>query len=551
VEHYLSGYVAYLRFLQTREGEDPDKRPERADENPAAAPWPSSAAGPIVAWGGDVNLGRRQHYRTQQLGPASVLGGVPVLAEADLRIVNLECVVATRGEQGVPKGEGGPHYFRARPEMLRVLAEVGIDLVATANNHSGDYGAGALAEQAALLDAAGIGHAGSGPTLEAALAPALRRAGDLNVALFAIDATQPRFAAGEARAGNAYLPISSPSAWTACLAPRIAAVRAQAHVVLVAVHWGKNHEPAPGADEIAVGRAIIEAGADAVLGASAHVVQGVEIHKGRPIIHDAGDLLFDAIGRQSEDSDESGVFSLHLGTEGVRRVVFTPIETGFGRTVQLQGERAAPAVERFMRKSAALGARFAIAPDGQCALDLHPAARTPQPMPLLPMKMHKSDAEIRAVQQPREEWLAASVPAEAALARPLSLGPLRLLGARTTPAAIAGRGMLYVETFWQIDEATDVDWRFDIRAVPQSPATMPAWGAAMDHDPCDWMWPTSRWQPGRIYRDFHGLRPPAARRLHDAQLQLEIGLVGDADRPEPILLPGQVPFAVRPGRVAA
>ena len=551
VEHYLSGYVAYLRFLQTREGEDPDKRPERADENPAAAPWPSSAAGPIVAWGGDVNLGRRQHYRTQQLGPASVLGGVPVLAEADLRIVNLECVVATRGEQGVPKGEGGPHYFRARPEMLRVLAEVGIDLVATANNHSGDYGAGALAEQAALLDAAGIGHAGSGPTLEAALAPALRRAGDLNVALFAIDATQPRFAAGEARAGNAYLPISSPSAWTACLAPRIAAVRAQAHVVLVAVHWGKNHEPAPGADEIAVGRAIIEAGADAVLGASAHVVQGVEIHKGRPIIHDAGDLLFDAIGRQSEDSDESGVFSLHLGTEGVRRVVFTPIETAFGRTVQLQGERAAPAVERFMRKSAALGARFAIAPDGQCALDLHPAARTPQPMPLLPMKMHKSDAEIRAVQQPREEWLAASVPAEAALARPLSLGPLRLLGARTTPAAIAGRGMLYVETFWQIDEATDVDWRFDIRAVPQSPATMPAWGTAMDHDPCDWMWPTSRWQPGRIYRDFHGLRPPAARRLHDAQLQLEIGLVGDADRPEPILLPRQVPFAVRPGRVAA
>lgn len=540
VEHYLSGYVAYLKFMQARENEDPHKCAAHADEKAAAS---------VVAWGGDVNLGRRQHYRTRQLGVASVLGGVPVLAEADLRIVNLECVVASRGEQGVPKGEAGPHYYRARPEMLRLLTEAGIDVVATANNHSGDYGAEALAEQAALLDAAGIGHAGSGPNLDAALTPVLRRAGRLNVALFALDATQPRFAAGKATAGNAYLPLSSPSEWAACLAPRIAAAREKAHVVLVAVHWGKNREPCPGTEEIAVGRAIIEAGADAVLGASAHVLQGVEIHNGRPIIHDAGDLLFDAISRSSKDSDESGVFSLHLGVDGVRRVVFTPIATGFGHTAQLEGERAVAAASRFLQKSAALGSDFTCAPSGQCTLDLLPPARKPKALPALPQVARRPEA-VQPVQQPREEWLVSAVPPGAALEQPLSLGPLRLLGVRAAPAAMAGRGMLYVETFWQIDEAIDTDWRLDIRAVPAAPATMPPWGLAMDHDPCDWMWPTSRWQPGRIYRDFHGLRPPAARLLHDAQLRLEIGLASDAGPIERIGVPRHVSFAVRSHRDA-
>jgi hypothetical protein len=287
-----------------------------------------------------------------------------------------------------------------------------------------------------------------------------------------------------------------------------------------------------------------------VLGASAHVVQGLEIHQGRPIIHDAGDLLFDAIGRGSRDCDESGVFSLHLGAEGVRRVVFTPIATDFGQTLQLEGERALAAAGRFQQKSAALGSRFTCASDGQCTLDLHPPTRALRPFPILPLAVRKFDA-IQPLTQPREEWLATMVPIDAALAQPLSLGPLRLLGVRTTPSAMAGRGMLYVETFWQIEEATGTDWRLDIRAVPPAPATMPTWGVAMDHDPCDWMWPTSRWQPGRIYRDFHGLRPPVADRLHDAQLQIEIGLVGAAGRVDRVPLPRHVSFAARPDRVAA
>ncbi len=541
VEHYLSGYVAYLKFLQGGEGDAHARAPQQ-DDIEVARSGSTSGAGAVVAWAGDINLGRRLHHLAPRHGWDAVLGGVPAFAEADLRIANLECVVASCGEQGVKKGEGGPHYYRARPEMLRVLTDARIELVATANNHSGDYGPKALAEQATLLDAAGIGHAGTGATREAAWRPVLRRAGALNVALFSIDATQPRFGAGEATGGHAYLPLAAPSAWSEAFAPRIAAARAQAHVVLVAVHWGANGETVPSADEVAVGHALVEAGADAVLGASGHVLKGVEVYRGRPIVHDAGDFLFDAL---RSDEGEAGVFSLHLDPTGVRRLVFAPVATGFGRTAQMTGEPARAAARRFVAQSAALGASFAVQPDGRCAIDLQPPPRAARALAPLPCAVLRPEA-IRTLQAPREEWLAAEVPAAARFAAPLVLGPLRLLGLRTVPRQLRGRRMLFVESFWQLDGETPIagDWRLDIRAVAEAPAGMPDWGGAMDHDPCDWMWPTSRWTPGAIYRDFHGLRPPALQKLHDARLHIEVGLVSDAGRVARVRVPCEVAFVL-------
>ncbi len=124
------------------------------------------AAAPVVAFGGDVILGERQNALTGCSGPANALGGVPELAEADLAIVNLESVIATAGAP-VAKGTPFPFYFRGRPELLAVLVAAGIDVVCTANNHSGDFGTEALLEQVRLLDGMNFGHAGSGLNREA------------------------------------------------------------------------------------------------------------------------------------------------------------------------------------------------------------------------------------------------------------------------------------------------------------------------------------------------------------------------------------------------
>ncbi|SDK71693.1 CapA family protein [Microbulbifer yueqingensis] len=529
VEHYLSGFVAYRNYLRKGKVDPTVQKGVHLELEPA----PEPDGRPVLAWGGDVNLARRQHYRTAELGTAEVLGKIPALSSADLTAVNLECVVATCGEQGADKGELSPYYYRARPGMLRLLVDARVDVVTTANNHSGDYGTDALLEQCGWLDRVGIGHTGSGASLEQALTPVIRPAGELNVAIFSIDATQKEFAATAHRAGSAFLPLEQPEAWTNLLEPRIRAARQLAQVVMVAVHWGPNREEAPGQQEIATGHAIIDAGADAVLGTSAHVLQGTEIYRERPIIHDAGDLLFDSVRNTLADS---GVFRLALSERGVERLTFVPAGCGFGFSRQLKERKAIDASRRYAALSAALGTAYSLTEDGTATLALSPPERaTPSGLPPAAPTAYRLAPLHAAGTIRRPEWQVPVVPEDARI-DPVRIGPLLLVGIRLWPREIKYRQMLWVESFWACEAEMDTDYRLDFRAVPIEETTMPEWGKSMDHDPCDWQLPTSRWEKGVIYRDFYGLRPPHSNSLENVDLQLQVGLVSAGHRSEQVAL---------------
>ncbi|WP_078085672.1 CapA family protein [Microbulbifer mangrovi] len=528
VEHYLSGFVAFRKYLL--KGSCPPEFSPANNASTLPVPVPAKSEHPVLAWGGDVNLARRQHYRLEELGEETVLGKIPALNHADLSVINLECVVATSGEQGVDKGEGSPYYYRARPEMLRLLCHAGIDMVTTANNHSGDYGNQALLEQGFWLDELGIAHTGSGSNLEAALTPAIRPAGDLNVAIFSIDATQKHFAASARGAGCAYLPLRDPEAWMALLKPRITAARAKAQVVLVAVHWGANLEEAPTAAEISIGRSIIDAGADGVLGTSAHVLQGIEIYRDRPIIHDAGDLLFDSVRRKLKDS---GIFQLALSHRGVENIRFFPVGCGFGFSQQLDGRKGLAVSQRYAEKCHDLGTEISLMQDGTAQCPLTPPNRASAEPPLAQQTRYNQAVLDQIRRPPNKTWTVDQVPADTAIpAR--EFGPLRLIGMRSRPQIIDKRQLIFVETFWTLAEPTTENLRLDIRAVPVTPTSMPYWGKSMDHDPCDWQMPTSSWQTGVIYRDYYGLRPPASRQLRNGELQIQIGIKGSETVIDPV-----------------
>lgn len=494
-----------------------------------------------IAWGGDVNIGRRFHYRFGSANARDALARITPLGAADLSIVNLECVVATSGAENLNKGERAPFYFRARPEMLDTLIRGNVDLVATANNHSGDYGPEALLEQAMWLEKAGLGHAGSGRDREEALRPTVRRAGGLDVALFSVDATQESFAAGEDTPGIAWLNPRNPGAWMTIMEPRITEARTKADIVLVAIHWGANNRHSPDAREIAGGHALIDAGADAVLGASAHRLQGIEIYKNRPILHDAGDLLFDALARPDKDS---GVFTLELDHRGVTAVRFAPLEIGFCHTKVLSAQAATDAVGRFARKCEALGVHLKHTDDGQGLIDIQPPER-PVPTKRTPPPVVEKRC-VTGISAPRPEWLADDVPADACLPEPLKIGPLELLGLRICPERLERVGNLTLESWWRSPKQIECDWRIDFRATSDHPDTVGEWGRSSSHDPCDWMWPLHRWSPGQIYRDFYTLRPSSVTDWLDSTLTLSVGLVSYLGKTDRVVLPRQVRFTLSP-----
>jgi poly-gamma-glutamate capsule biosynthesis protein CapA/YwtB (metallophosphatase superfamily) len=148
-----------------------------------------------IALTGDVMLGRlvdRYVIQDKRVPPAAVWGDVlSMLLAADLRPINLECVISTRGKQWHPRTK--PFHFRAHPRAIAVLSAARIDCLTLANNHILDYGPAALAECLPYLDQAGIRHAGAGRNRTEAVAPALVQTGAGPLAVIAIMDNEPQW----------------------------------------------------------------------------------------------------------------------------------------------------------------------------------------------------------------------------------------------------------------------------------------------------------------------------------------------------------------------
>ena len=58
-------------------------------------------------------------------------------------------------------------------------------------------------------------------------------------------------------------------------------------------HWGDQYTNLPVPDQRRVGRAMLDAGADIVVGGHPHWVQGIQTHQGGLVVHSLGNFVFD------------------------------------------------------------------------------------------------------------------------------------------------------------------------------------------------------------------------------------------------------------------
>jgi len=231
-----------------------------------------------------------------------------ILNSADIRIGNLECVVATSGEAE----PGKPYTFRAHPRTLAPLKQH-LDAVTLANNHSGDFGPSAFGEMLALLEQQGIGYFGGGATLAQAHRPLVIERHGLRIALLGYNEFLPRsFEADYDQPGVAW-------SEDAQVQYDIARARDQYHADLVipVMHWGWEHEITASSRQRQLARLMIDAGADAVVGGHPHVVQDTEQYRARPIIYSLGNFIFNGF---SETINNTGwLLRLEVDRQGVRR----------------------------------------------------------------------------------------------------------------------------------------------------------------------------------------------------------------------------------------
>ncbi len=228
-----------------------------------------------------------------------------ILNDADIRVGNLECVVAGTGEP-----EDKIFTFRARPHTLSVLKRH-FDAVSIANNHSGDFGRPAFAEMLGLLDQEGIGRFGGGHDLVEAHMPLLIERKGLRIALLGYNEFMPRSFEADADApGTAW---SEDEQVVADI--RNARSRYHADLVIPIMHWGWENEPVANVRQRQLARLMIDAGADAVIGGHPHVTQDVEYYRGKLIVYSVGNFLIDALDNDAQT--KGWVVKLQLERGGV------------------------------------------------------------------------------------------------------------------------------------------------------------------------------------------------------------------------------------------
>ena len=186
------------------------------------------------------------------------------------------------------------------------------DAVSLANNHSGDYGPTAFEEMLDLLQKRGIGYFGGGRDLAQAHAPLLIERKGLRIALLGYNEFFPRsFEADADKPGIA---------WSEDEQVRLDIVDARARlgadIVIPFMHWGWEYQRVPSSRQRQLARLMIDAGADAVVGAHPHVTQGIESYRGKPIVYSLGNFVFDGF---TDDASNTGwLLRLELDREGVR-----------------------------------------------------------------------------------------------------------------------------------------------------------------------------------------------------------------------------------------
>jgi len=315
-----------------------------------------------VALAGDVMLGRLVDEAINHFGPAYPWGDLrPMLAGADLTLVNLECVIASDGRpwRRTPK----VFHFRADPIAVESLRLAGVDGVVLANNHVLDWEVESLFEMLRLLDERGIAHAGAGRDLAEAEQPAFLRAQGRRVGLVAFTDNEPGWAAGKHTPGTNFSPVSLRPTDFVRVQGAIARARADADLVIFSNHWGPNMRERPPEHFRAFAHAVLDAGADVYFGHSAHIFQGIEVYRGKPLIYDAGNFVDDYAVDPILRNDRGLLFLLSIGSGGVEGLELVPVLIDNCQVNRARGVEFEAIAERIRQLSAEFGTVVAVSGD--------------------------------------------------------------------------------------------------------------------------------------------------------------------------------------------
>ncbi len=267
----------------------------------------------------------QEKYSKNGITAAASQALLSVTKSADIFMLNQEFPFGTTGEAAQDK----QYTFRVDPKYVSILPELGVDIVTLANNHMLDFGREPLTETLHALDQNGILHVGAGQNLEEASALKTIEAGGRTIGFLGATRVIPQNS-WTATSGNSGLFTTYDA--TKLLA-EIREAKQSCDFVVVFVHWGVERNTTPEDYQKSLAYQYIDAGADAVIGAHPHVLQGIEYYNGKPIFYSLGNFIF------ANRSYETMMLKLALSGDEVKASVIPCISTSNQMDLMQESQR--------------------------------------------------------------------------------------------------------------------------------------------------------------------------------------------------------------------
>lgn len=214
-----------------------------------------------------------------------------VTSDTDILLINTENPFTTSGYAVKPDVP-----LKASPDYIPLLnATSGMVISANANNHVFDYGVTGMRDSIENLDSYGVAHIGAGENKAEATKPVtIEKEGHVITIFNYMDSENFQEYSQEV------LPVAgddSPgySAWddTESVEQIRQAKENGSDIIIVYMHYGNEYSRSPNENQKKISHLAIDAGATAVVGAHAHVTQGIEVYNGKPIFYNLGNFIFD------------------------------------------------------------------------------------------------------------------------------------------------------------------------------------------------------------------------------------------------------------------
>ncbi len=212
------------------------------------------------------------------------------MQDADVFFLNNEFQFTTRGTPTY----GKEFTFRSDPENVKLLKDIGTDIVSLANNHSFDYGEEGLLDTLDTLKNADIPYVGAGKDIDEASSTYYYELNGVKIAYVSstrVELYELTRGATETQPG-VFRTVDEEQ--VEFLYDKVREAKENADYVIVYIHWGDEFVTYIDEFQSNTGNGLIDAGADVVIGDHPHCLQGISYYKDKPILYSMGNYWFRA-----------------------------------------------------------------------------------------------------------------------------------------------------------------------------------------------------------------------------------------------------------------